>query len=230
MLLSLALLTLAPRILPACLKDHWRCTTTCCFRTALFAVLPSISKTSGPSNCVCLSLNSRSNFSAANLDASVNRYVASCGSGSTYGLFQPGASGLNNGTSANASSTSSASTRRLLQLRQPGMMMPTATGGNTPMGASANTNFTQNLNQTRTLFNNTSANTTNSNSSRVCFNAFAPVVTPAARACSTQASTPPPLPIEWMIMNRLNPANADTCKLFTPANATTSIDCVRNQN
>jgi len=40
-------------------------------------------KSTGPSNCVCLSFNSGNGFTSTNLDASANRYVASCGSGST---------------------------------------------------------------------------------------------------------------------------------------------------
>jgi len=65
------------------------------------------------------------------------------------------------------------------------------------------------------------------NSSRVCFDAFAPSGPRAETACSSGRSTPPPIPREWLLMNNLKPENANTCSLFRPATGSAAFDCVQ---
>lgn len=277
-------------------------------------------KKSGASNCVCLSFSSGGS-SSVKLDAAVNRYIASCGTGATYGLYQPsGTSGLNRrllqllqqrpllqqqplsqqqpiippmsvaGSASMGSATSNGGGSNAMGQSSSGqggsstssaISSSDATGSSSQAMSSSNAaaaqntsnnmgqndarapNATQNLNQTRD-FNNTNWNATDANSgnwnssnlnqtrifndtnwnatsanwnstkansnSSVCFNAFAPSGPRVERACSSKASTPPPLPRSWMLMNRLNPDNADTCKLFKPATGTKSIDCIQNRN
>jgi len=59
----------------------------------------------------------------------------------------------------------------------------------------------------------------------VCFVSYASTQR-METACSSQASSPAPLPRDWLLMNNLNPDNANVCNLFVPANGTVTSNCV----